>query len=113
MSTPFYSAAAFDDSWIRGVQLAGPRFFHASNNGGSGTNKWDFCPSFDRIRDELAVLSTGEGVFLAAMYSFFDANAGADLLAMVGANSPGAVSAALDEKRRRIIADLTVSYAGW
>ena len=64
-------------------------------------------------KSALGVLSTGEAVFLAAMYSFYNADDGAAMLTRLGADSPGAVAAALDEKRRRIIADLTMCYAGW
>lgn len=112
MSTPFYNNAAFDAAWIRGVRLAGARFFRPTGEG-DGTSKWDFSPDYDRINDALGVLSTGEAVFLAAMYSFFNPDAGATMLRTLGAHSPGGVAVALDEPRRRVIADLTVSYAGW
>lgn len=113
MSSPFYDEAAFDAAWHRGVQLAGPRYFYASHHSDERTSKWNFCPNFDRISDALGVLSTGEAVFLAAMYSFYNADDGAAMLTRLGAGSAGAVAAALDEQRRRVIADLTVSYAGW
>lgn len=113
MSAPFYDEAAFDAAWHEGVQVAGPRFFYSSPAGARSTSKWNFCPDFDRISDALGALSTGEAVFLAAMYSFYNPDDGAVMLTRLGAGSPGAVAAALDEKRRRIIADLTTSYAGW
>ncbi|MEN4460922.1 hypothetical protein ABFV47_32815 [Mycolicibacterium fortuitum] len=113
MSAVFYNEAAFDAAWIRGVQLAGPKFFAASRDAAESTSKWNFCPDFDRINDALGVLSTGEAVLLAAMYSFYNSDDGAAMLASLGVGSPGAVAAALDERRRRVIADLTIAYAGW
>lgn len=113
MSTPFYSEAAFDAAWIRGVQIAGRRFFRSEGASADSSSKWDFYPDFDVISSALGVLSTGEAVFLAAMYSFFNPDTGAELLRRLGADSPGFVAASLDEKRRRVIAELTVSYAGW
>lgn len=58
-------------------------------------------------------LSSGEAVFLAAMYSFYNSRAGGEMLASLGVTAPGDIAASLDASRRHVIADLLVSYAGW
>lgn len=113
MSTPFYDESAFADAWVRGIKIVGLRFFRTARSPEDGSPVWRYCPDFDRINAEIDVLSTGEAVFLAAMCSFYNADAGAAMLRTLGADSPGGVAAALDEPRRRVIAELTVSYAGW
>ncbi len=112
----FYSEAAFLDAWLRGVELAGPRFFGGEMTGFEPpVGKWDFAPRYDDIVDNLGVMSRGETVFLVSMYSFFNSTVAGQLLAdmKIGATSPGGLSALMDEKRRRVLADLLVSYTGW
>lgn len=113
MSTTFYDESAFAEAWARGVQLAGTRFFTESGTPQDDSPKWRSCPDVEQINANLGVLSRGEAVFLAALCSFYNSESGGRMLSYLGYASPGAVSAALDEQRRRVIADLTVSYAGW
>lgn len=114
MAAEFYSEPAFFDAWLRGVEIAGSRWFKRDDWGASDVpSKWDYAPNFEAIEDSLGVLSTGEAVFLAAMVSFYSPQGGRELMQKLDMGSPGSVAAALDEKRRRVIADLTVSYAGW
>lgn len=107
----YCSTDAFLDAWLRGVDIAGRQWFTGS--GHSPGTKWDYRPDYDLIMDNLGVLSTGEAVFLAAMYSFFNPAAGAQMLHGLGYSSPGELAARLDEKRVRVLADLMVSYEGW
>lgn len=114
MATAFHSEASFLEAWELGVELAGSRFFGNALPPvvrGTAATKWDLEPNHDAIERAMGVLSSGEALFLAAMYSFYNAS-GAQ--AMYGrALVPGEIAAALDEKRRRVIADLTISYTGW
>lgn len=107
----FHDEEAFLQAWLRGVEIAGTHWF--CDNGAAVTSKWDRRPDFDLIQSSLGVLSSGEAAFLAAMYSFYNPDEGGKMLAQLGLNGPGALSAVLDEPRRRVIADLAVSYAGW
>jgi len=114
MTTTFHSELAFFDAWARGVEIAGPRWFKRDDWGASDVpSKWDYAPDFEAIEDSLGVLSSGEAAFLAAMVSFYSPQGGRELMTKLNLGSPGSVAAVLDEKRRRVIADLTVSYAGW
>lgn len=115
MTTSYYSETAFVDAWARGVKLAGPQFF-ANGTGiapGNSISKFDLAPDFDMIESAMGYLSSGEAVFLAAMYSFYNADTGGRWLSDLGAGGLGDVSARIDEPRRRVLADLLVAYAGW
>ena len=105
----------FFDAWLRGVQLAGFNWF---GEGGEEppsrcVDKWDLRPRYDDIEPALGWLSSGEAAFLAALYSFYNPDVGAEMLAKLGAGSVGQLAATLDPARRQIIADLLISYAGW
>jgi hypothetical protein len=110
-ATEFYNETAFVDAWQRGVILAGPRFFGTGGKPGLARSKWDLEPNYDMVERAMGVLSSGEAVFLAAMYSFYNARGAQQLLGRPLV--PGEIAATLDEPRRRVIADLIVSYTGW
>lgn len=101
----------FTAAWRRGIALAGKQFF--GDQTGAGASKWDLAPRYDDVVVALGWLSSGESAFLAALYSFYNPAVGAELLATIGAGSPGELAARLDEQRRRVIADLVVTYRGW
>jgi hypothetical protein len=116
MSSEFYSEAAFFDAWCRGVAVAGGRWFGDGQAGTPAASKWDLVPRVDDIEASIGVLSSGEAVFLAALVAFYNDHSGGRLLQVaVGREVVGMadIAAALDEPRRRIIADLLVSYTGW
>jgi hypothetical protein len=110
----YYSEQAFLDAWLRGVQMAGPRWF---GDGGVPTiptpTKYDLAPRYDDIMANLGVLSSGEAAFLVAMYSFYNSYAAAGMWKLASAAPMAGLASCLDEPRRRIIADLLVSYEGW
>jgi hypothetical protein len=109
----YYDADSFLDAWLRGVEIAGIEWFGNAWSDKTSPTKWDYRPDFDLIEGNIGVLSTGEAAFLAAMYSFFNPDTGAQMMRDLGFGSPGAVAAVMDEPRRRVIADLLVSYDGW
>lgn len=116
MSSEHYSEAAFYDAWCRGVTVAGGRWFGDGQAAWTAATKWDLVPRVDDIEASIGVLSSGEAVFLAAMTAFYNDTIGGRLLQVaVGSEVVGLadIAAALDEPRRRIIAALLVSYAGW
>ena len=115
MTTTYYNETAFFAAWHKAVRLAGPLYFGdgTAENVETAKSKYDLPPDYDEVTGALGVLSSGEAVFLAALYSFFNADAGGKMLASLGANGLGDIAAHLDEARCRVIADLLVSYAGW
>lgn len=110
----FYDEASFFDAWKRGVSLAGLTFFGDGRTApDAATSKNDLAPDYDMVQSGLGQLSSGEAVFLAAMYSFYNATVGGKMLAKLKADGLGDISAALDEQRVRVLADLMISYPGW
>lgn len=109
----YYNEAAFFDAWRAGVDIAGSRWFGDGKASANASSKWDLAPRFDDISEAVGWLSSGEAVFLAAMFSFYNADSGGKMLRKLRVNGIGDVAASLDEPRRRVIADLLVSYNGW
>ncbi len=109
----YYDADSFLDAWLRGIQIAGIDWFGGAWSDKTAPSKWDYRPDFDLIEPSLGELSTGEAAFLAAMYSFYNPDIGSRMLRDLGFGSPGLAAAVMDEPRRRVIADLLVSYDGW
>lgn len=107
------ATTAFLDAWIRGVQLAGINYFGGAWPDKTAPTKNDYRPDYGLIQSALGWLSTGEGAFLAAMYSFFNPSDGAKMLQQLGFGSPGELAARLDRTRLQVIADLLVTYEGW
>jgi len=109
--TAFYNEHDFLAAWKEGVKIAGRSWF--SNCGvdlDTITSKWDLVPQYEKINESVGYLSEGERVFLLAMYSFYNSSM---RFHDFGPANPGALAAGLDEKRRRVLADLLISYTGW
>lgn len=106
--------ARFFRAWQRGVALAGHEYF------GDGTEetldraseKWDLEPRWQVINESFGVSSAGQRLFLAAMYSFYNALDGGELLKQCGVTGLADLSG-LDAEHRQIIADLLCNYTGW
>jgi hypothetical protein len=110
----FYSEEAFFDAWRRAVALAGSRWFGdgktAPENAGT---KWDLAPRVEDITEAMGWLSSGEAMLLAAMVSLYNSNPGGQMLRERDAEGLSDIAASLDEPRRRVLADLLISYPGW
>lgn len=105
----------FFAAWKRGVALAGYSYFGAGTVAGyeSAQDKDDLRPDYDLIADVMGVLSSGEAKFLAAMYSFFDAEYGGELLRRAGVRGLADLAGVLDREHLQVIADLLLDYSGW
>ena len=101
-------------NWKEGVVLAGERFFKIkSKDIESATDKDELAPNYEVIKDDFGVLSHGEKVMLALMYSFYDPECGQELL--VDANAANFVDAIMlmDDKSKAVILGLLDSHNGW
>jgi hypothetical protein len=109
-----HAPTAFFITWRQGVKLAGMYYF------GDGTAEGydradcldDLAPNLERISESLGVLSSGERTFIAALYSFYNAQDGGKLLAEAGVEGLADLCS-LDIRRRQIIATLLLNYEGW
>jgi hypothetical protein len=106
----------FLDAWKRGVALAGKEYFLVTvSDPASASDKNELRPNGELVEQTIGVLSSGQGVFLAAMCSFFNPRWGQSLLAGLGEHRTNIcdISAALDTERRLVIAELFQHYNGW
>ena len=104
--------AAFLDAWRRGIEIAGPQWFGEGFDF-PGATKWDLQPRYDDIVEAIGWLSSGEAAFLAGMYSFFNAHTGGKMLRQLEIHGLADLAASVDEPRRKVLADLFLSYEGW
>ena len=105
---------AFFEAWKRGVEIAGPQWFGDGTREGlnQAKSKWDLRPDMLRANDALGVLSSGERMFLSAMFSFYNAREGGAMLKRCHFQGLSDFDG-LDLQRRQVIADLLLNYSGW
>ena len=105
---------AFFEAWKRGAQIAGHEWFGDGTREGlnQAKSKWDLRPDMLRANDALGVLSSGERMFLSAMFSFYNAREGGAMLKRCHFQGLSDFDG-LDLQRRKVIADLLVNYSGW
>jgi hypothetical protein len=105
---------AFFHAWKRGVALAGTRHFgdgtHANLE--QATTVWDLRPKVQLIEQAIGPMSPAEKVFMAALVSFYDAEAGGKLFKRIGFRGLSDLGG-LDLKRRSVVAALIMNYNGW
>ncbi|MEN4464143.1 hypothetical protein VXE65_19070 [Mycolicibacterium conceptionense] len=110
----YYDETAFFKAWRTGVALAGERYFgNGTHSPATTSSMWDLAPDLERINHDIGVLSRKEATFLAALVSFYDPPAGADLQRQVDARALSEIAASLDHTRRQVLADLFITYPGW
>ncbi len=110
----------FLDAWVRGVKIIGeawftanPRFCKKAPSLDQVTDKWQVIPNSELINERIGVLSGGEAALLAAMCSYYNAEWGGQLMQDLGLQGLADLSATLDLRGNRIIADLMLNYTGW
>lgn len=79
----------------------------------SATDREELRPNWDSIDKSFDVLSTGEQIFVGAMYSFFNPSDGQDLLKRAGHENFVDGISRLGYDHRSVIARLTTSHYGW
>ncbi len=111
---PMQRTARFLSAWKRGVILAGDHYFQVTvSDIVEATHRDQLRPDYARIEHALGSVSAGQGAFLAAMYSFFNADDGQRLLTRAGYPNICDVAAKLDGVHAEIIASLFLNYHGW
>ena len=113
----FFSGAPvrFFLAWKKAAELAGPQYFGdgTKENLGRASAKNDLRPDLDMMGRAIGVVSPGEGVFLAVLYSFYNDTDAVPLLKMAGVEGMADIASRLDLQRRQLVADLLVNYTGW
>lgn len=103
--------AKFLAAWKRGVKLAGEDYFIVIGTVDDATDKNQLRPNYEVIDRALSCVSGGEAIFLAALYSFYNAYDGQRYLEQV--NNPNITDlACLDREHVEIISELFLNYTG-
>lgn len=107
--------AQFFNAWREGAALAGAIYFGDGTEANlkNATNRDQLAPNLERCKKGIGCLSSGEKVFLAALYTFYNGAAGQPLMQAANVKGMSDIASSLDLKRRRIVAELLMSYNGW
>ena len=104
----------FLSAWKDGIRYLGkwgPVLFDGDTE--TATDREELRPRSSAIQDSYGVLSTGEQVFVGAMYSFFDPDDGQKLLVISTYENFVTLFRRLDPPGREIIIRLLASHYGW
>ena len=111
---PDQRAERFLVAWKRGVALAGESYFLVEiPSVVEATHRNQLRPNYALVEDAVGRISAGQGAFLAAMYSFFNADDGQRLLARAGYPNICDLAAKLEGAHAEVIAELFLNYHGW
>lgn len=104
----------FFEAWRQAVLVAGPQFFGDGTKAGAlaATDKWALVPRSEHISEAFGVLSSGQKVFIAALFSFYNSADGAVLWKRADMRGLADLGN-LDLGNRRLIAELILNYSGW
>lgn len=106
----------FFNAWRRAVGLV-----HQTKPGIFGGTDLDLArdrddlqPDVERVRSEFNAMSSGESAFIGGLVSFYSSRLGAELLTdRFGDAGLATLLNHLDNPRRRVLAELLLSYRGW
>jgi len=109
------ASARFFQAWKQAAQLAGPYYFGDGSDASVGlaSAKNDLRPNLEKISNAIGAISSGQGVFLAVLYSFYNDEDAQELLQRAGVKGMADIASRLDLPRRQLIAELLVNYNGW
>lgn len=111
---PDQRAERFLVAWKRGVVLAGESYFLVETPSvAEASHRNQLRPNYALVEDAVGRVSSGQGAFLAAMYSFFNAEDGQRLLARAGYPNICDLAAKLEGEHAVIVAELFINYHGW
>ena len=111
---PDQRAERFLAAWKRGVALAGvSNFLVEIPSVAEATHRGHLRPNYTRVEDAIGRVSAGQGAFLAAIYSFFNAGDGQQFLARAGYPNICDLAAKLEGAHAEVIAELFLNYHGW
>ncbi len=103
----------FSQAWRRAIGLKREyrSYFDREEYRSMSFRGW--IPKVATIKRRLDEMPTSDAIFLAALVSFYNGDAGGRLLRGLGAQGMSDIAANLDQQRRQILADLMVNFIGW
>ena len=107
--------ARFLAAWKKAIGLIGPQYFRCEgiDNYQDATHRDQVRPDHEAIERFMSVCSIGEGVFIAAVCSFYNGDWGQDLGKCFGYTSVGDIAARLDLEQLEVLAELMLNHTGW
>jgi hypothetical protein len=109
--------ARFLTAWKRAVRIAGANYFDVINTHfyEFATKKDQLRPSYPKIKTALATESIQQGLFLCALYTFYNEDEGRRLTEQFypSCGSRETLMRQLDPERREVLQNLVASYTDW
>lgn len=111
--------ALFLETWKKGVIMAGERLFTnhrdypAPSSVDAATDIWQLIPNYEVINNYYGVASTGEALFVAVLYSFYNSRESEKMFHEQGFHGFGDVANRLEHEQLEIITDLMRYHTGW
>ena len=114
-NAPVYFLAA----WKKAVIFAGERLFthhrdySAPTSIDEATDKWQLIPNYEVIETYLKTASTGEALFVAVLYSFYNGDDGCAMYQDLGYHGLGDIAYRLEYEQLQIVTELMRYHTGW
>ena len=77
------------------------------------TDKWQLIPNYEVIKDYLKAASTGEALFIAVLYSFYNGDDGWEMYQDLGYRGLGDIAYRLEYEQLQIVTELMRYHTGW
>lgn len=106
-------------TWKKAVALAGEHLFthhrnySAPSSVDQATDKWQLIPNYEVINNYLKTASTGEALFIAVLYSFYNGDDGAAMYQELGYRGLGDIAHRLEYEQLQIVTELMRHHTGW
>jgi len=116
-----YAAAPanFLQAWKEAVIKIGTGYFQTQRGytmpieAAAATDKWQLIPNIDAMENRLGLCSVGEGVFMAAVLSFYNSEISENFMHHYQMFGIGDVANRLDLDEADIISRLMLNHTGW
>jgi len=111
--------ANFLKAWKEAVIKIGTGYFQVQRGytipieAAAATDKWQLIPNIDAMENRFGTCSIGEGVFMAAVLSFYNSETSEPFMKQYGMYGIGDVAGRLDLDEADIITCLMLNHTGW
>lgn len=102
-------------AWKQAIEKIGPNYFHCegADHYSKAIHRHQIRPNTEAIERRLGVCSTGEGIFIGAVISFYNGDWGADVCQGFGYSGIGDIANRLDLELVKILNQLMLYHTGW
>ena len=109
----------FLEAWKEAVNKIGIRYFQCQRGytipmeASVATDKWQLIPNIDAMENRLGTCSVGEGVFMAAVLSFYNSEISENFMHYNQMFGLGDIAGRLDLDEVDIVTRLMLNHTGW